>query len=470
MSELTREGGRRAGIPLIVAGPCALLFALAVTYSYVIPLGYGPDEPRHYAFVRLLWVEHKLCRVLPDGRELGNAIALHPPTYYLIEGVLWYPAHWLGEAVKGRLGGGLLRALVVGAEPARVPDDLLVEAVAYRLMRLSSAIWGAGTLALALGALRCIWPRRPRLVLGAGLVMALWPHLLMNFATITNDCGANLAGALFVWYWASRAPRGPGDLRHAAKVGALVALAGLMKVQVMAALLPVGVIGLVWGHGRRFWARPLLWRQLVTMGGVILLLAGPWYARNVWLYGRINYVPQGYSIIPPGMTVVDAVLTGLLPSAFLATVSGLFRSVWAQVGWFPEVIAPVVYALLLVASGLAAIGLALVWRRWRREGLAIEGHRGRAIVCLVGPWVAIVLLSFYAALFVHFGWHEGGRYQLFALPGLAALLVRGWLALADRDVVIAAPVALLAALNVVSIYNLITYLNPTYGTTVLIGQ
>jgi hypothetical protein len=462
---------RRAGrLRLVWALPLLLCAALAITYSYVIPLGYGPDEPRHYAFVRLLWVHHQLPRLLPDGSELGNATVYHPPTYYLLEGLLWYPGHWLGRVAAPALTTGLARRLVIGVEPVPLPSFLLPDAVTYRLMRFTSVGWGVASLALVLAALRTLWPHRPAVALSVGLLLALWPHAAMNFATITNDVAANLVGALFVWYWACRAPQGPGDWRHAARAGAITGLGAMMKAQLLLCLTPVMLVGLALPYGRSWWKQRQWWTQAAVALLVLMIIAGPWYARNLCLYGQINYVAPGYRIIPPGLTVLDALLVGLLGRALRAVLGGLFRSIWAQVGWFPAAVAPQLYLLLGLLVLAAVAGWIRIALHRRRHPSPLDPFRARALCCLLLPYPAIFLLNVYVALFVHFGTYEGGRYHLFALPGLATLLVKGWLGLGRRGGVVVAGLGLFVLLNALSIYNLLTYLNPTYATTVLVGQ
>ncbi len=456
--------------PTAVLWPAAVLVLLSLVYSYVMPLGYGPDEPRHYAFIRLLWTSGRLSRVLPDGSELGNAIAIHPPTYYLIEGLLWYPARALGHALAPYLKAGLARRLIVGAEPAPVPDDLLDEAVTYRLFRLTSPLWGLATLLLVFAALRRLMPQSPLVAVAVAWIMALWPHLLMNFATITNDCAANFAGALFVWYWACRAPQDAGDWRHAARAGAVAGLAGMMKGQLLLCLTPVTYVALAWPYGRRFWANRRFWSQATVATLLLLLIAGPWYARNFVLYGQLNYVAPGYQAIPRGMSFFDAVLAGIVGQAWAATAWGLFRSIWAQVGWFPSALAPLFYGLLGLLVLAAVVGIIIGLQRRRSASQTLPPQRARGLVALFLPYPLILLLNFYVVLYVHFGPHEGGRYHLFALPGLATALAWGWLKLPWGHWVLRAAILLLAIINVACVYNLLAFLNPTYGTTVLLGQ
>ena len=46
---------------------------LGLAYNAAILLGYGPDEPRHMAYVNLLFTEHTLPRINPDGTEYYGA-------------------------------------------------------------------------------------------------------------------------------------------------------------------------------------------------------------------------------------------------------------------------------------------------------------------------------------------------------------------------------------------------------------
>jgi len=293
----------------------------------------------------------------------------------------------------------------------------------------------------------------------------------MNFGTITNDCGASLAGALFVWYWACGAARGAGDWRHAAWAGAVTGLAGMMKGQLLLCLTPVMLVALAWPHGRAFWRDAAFWRQALVALLVLLVIAGPWYGRNLALYGQINYVAPGYEAIPRGMSFLDALLIGLVGKVLLATAGGLFRSIWAQVGWFPDALAPVLYTLLglLTAAALSGVVLGLRTRR-RLAAPPLDPQRARGLAALLLPYPMILLLNLYVVLFVHFGPYQGGRYHLFALPGLATALVWGWLGLPRGRWVLPAALGLFVLLNAVSIANLATYLNPLHATTVLLGQ
>jgi hypothetical protein len=244
----------------------------------------------------------------------------------------------------------------------------------------------------------------------------------------------------------------------------------MMKGQLLLCLAPVTLVCLAWPYGTRFWQQRLFWLQAGPALLLLLVIAGPWYGRNLVLYGKINYVAPGYEAIPPGTSFVDALLAGIVQRALVAIFSGLFRSIWAQVGWFPDSVAPVLYTLLGLLTAASAVGICLGIAARRRRAIPMAAERTRALVALFLPYPMIFLLNVYVAMFIHFGTHQGGRYHLFALPGLATTLVWGWLRLPRGQWVITAAVILLALLNAVSIYNLLTYLNPTYGTTLLLNQ
>jgi len=76
------------GLTIVLVGH--IVFAL--TYQWLIPLGYGPDEPRHYGYIQHL-VLYRSLPVLGDPSHPyychmdprpPNAIGIHPPLYYAL--------------------------------------------------------------------------------------------------------------------------------------------------------------------------------------------------------------------------------------------------------------------------------------------------------------------------------------------------------------------------------------------------
>jgi hypothetical protein len=431
------DGGRptRAERRLF-AGLVAVFLILAFAYSAIIPLGFGPDEPRHYCFVKLMVEQHKLSRVLPDGAELGGAIAIHPPGYYLFLSLFYVPSKWLGGAWWTQ-----------------------------RLFRSFSPFFGVATLALVWGSCRRIFPGRPWLALSIPAVQALWPHFLLDHSVINNDNGANLMGAAVV-YFLVRRPEGEWSARSAALGGLLLGVAALMKGQLLLCLPPALLAIMAWDHGEQFYANARFWRNVGLVLLLLLVLAGPWYGRNLWLYGMINYVAPGYEGLPPGMSLLDGVSSGLVQSLVWRAVVGVFHSIWVQVGWFPASMADVLYAVLGVLLAAAAIGWVRLGVGLRSGQVELVARQKRNFTAIALPFILIYLLILYVGTVVHMGVYQGGRYAMFALPGFITLLAVGWRSIAPgRLGRIGVPVVLafFLLLNLLSMWNLVTFSNPTYA-------
>ena len=415
---------------------CGLFVVLSVTYSFIIRLGFGPDEPRHWLYLPLLWKQHCLPRVLPDGTELGGAIALHPPLYYLLVS----PAYLLGNA----LGGPLL---------------------AQRMIRGMSPLFGLAMLWLAWNSFGRVFGQRRGAALCAVALLALWPHILLDHSVINNDNLANLSGAAVAWFLVSR-PGGAWSRRDALIGGVLLGIGALSKGQLLLCLPPSLAIMLAWDHGRDWYRQPAFWRNLGLTALAATLVCGWWYGRNFWLYGSINYVAPGYSGIPQGMGLGQAISEGVIGHLVLRAVGGVFLSVWCQVGWFPQASANLLYALLGVVLAGAAVGWVRFGLKLRAGQAAIEPRQLRDFAALCLPFAFIYLLLLYVSTFVHMGVYQGGRYALFAVGGFVAMLVAGWRQWLPERLRLPLGVALLAlflTMNLLCMSNLANVLNPTYA-------
>jgi hypothetical protein len=430
--QLAVSRAERRWLIALLAG-CA---ALSVTYGVVIPLGYAPDEPRHYAYVRLLVEDHKLPRTYPGGRERGGAIAVHPPLYYALLGVLYYPAKALGGAW-----------------------------LAQRLYRLISTGLGVCALVCVWSLARRTFPGRRWVPLLITAVTGLTPHFLMDQSIINNDAAANLACPLFVWFALGRSARG-WRLADAAWCGVLLGLSALIKGQALACLPPVFLLVLAWDDGPGFWKRRAFWARAGIVLGLLLAISGWWYARNLVLYGQITYLPTNYRGIPAGMSLLGAWVEGIIPALMLQAVVGLFESLWAQIGWFPPGLADAAYVALLVLLLVALAGWAHLLILRRRGHTPELLARPRELTAQFGVFALAYLLVFYIAIFQHVGWFQGGRYILVGLSGFSTFLATGWCAAVPprfRLVGAILVLALLLVLNAVSIWNLLANLNPTYA-------
>ena len=429
-----------------VLGLAALL---GLIHNFVVLVGYGPDEVRHMNFVTLLLDQHRLPLILADGTEYAGAHPLHPPYYY----ALLVP----------------IIALFRG-----LPGDW-----EWHVARLVS-------LALCLGAL--IFLRQIALVAGAGkprsarafalfvtVGVGLLPIFGMTAGTINNDSAMLFTVTWFLWLLAVKYPRDE-SFKAAIILGLVFGLGGGSKAT---ALLCDGValLAYLWAqNGARglFKARALA--RFATVTGVAVLICGWWYARNQVLYGRLTPIALGYA--PADLGWLPAASQGMLvqmmhpnfPGLFGRALAGIFDSMWSQKDWIPTTFrAPIYWSLF----GFVALGLLGLTRVARAREIASEAeigagdgsHLARRIALWSGGAAIAVNAAacLFFALFVHWGWFEGGRYLLASLGGLMLWLALGWRALLGEKLFEKAPLILaivLLGLNVLTLFHLVNALNP----------
>ena len=436
-----------------------LLFGIvnAALFSALLPLWEGFDEAFHYGYVESLWQSRRLP-VLGATRvpyDVAASLRLAPVSYIVKRAIpeatsydVWF-ALPVGERERRR------RELERLPPEARTSSGADYEAhqppLAYAL--LAPVDWLLAGLPLTVRVLVL------RLICGVGSVVLLFfgaaalcralgvpePFATialygifcseMFYATaahVANDWLALGASAFFLAALA-RFVRTPGR-RPALEASAWLAAGLLTKAYfLLFALLAVGV------------AAMLLWRrraQVVTLlpgAALVMLLAGPWYARNVALYGNVSGTQEAYD----GIGIRQA-LAAAPRIDWLATGGYLARaSLWTGNNWFNS------YSrtTMDVALGLLALGMA-GWAGHRRvvqsaewavfaavalfsAGVAyacctVVADRGGAVAG-ASPWYTQVLLAPVMAL-VSLGlarWKRFGRLLAGALVTLWAWILLG---------------------------------------------
>lgn len=434
-----------------------LAAVLGLVYNGVLILGKGPDEPRHMGYVRLLLDEHALPYLEPDPalpgkmREHAGAHTLHPPVYYLILLPFYALLRGLGEGVAWHAARAVSLLLCLGALP-------LIYQIALRA--------GGGERNLA------------RLAVAQ---VGLLPIFGMTAGTINNDSATLLAVTMFLWLVAVKYAQ-DRTLQSAAVLGVCFGVGALCKATAVlcdgAALAVYLLVQSGWRTGWR-WAET--WQRLAVVLALVLVIAGPWYARNILLYHKFTPIEPGYAPadlgwlphLDKGWLVV--VLHDNFPTLFGLANWRIFYSMWSQKDWIPDAINSPVYLALAAYCACAIVGAVVRMVRQRKlarpavEGDEITSADVVARVALYCPYTAFVinwLACLSIALFVHWGWSEGGRYLLPSLCGFSLLLARGWEALLGPrrlGVLTAGWSVALVALNGVTVYWLLHYLNPTFG-------
>ena len=411
----------------------AAYLLLALAYTVIIPHGYGPDELRHCDYVRYVAAHWQLplTDTPPDGLHPHSQ---HPPAYYM----LLLPFYLASRA----------------AGPTTT----------YVVLRLVSVALGLGFVLFTGATVGVLVPRPAWFRWYVAAVVALLPHFQLYAAVVHNDALTNTLSAAFLWLAVSRLDAQP-PVRLVALLGVLAGIGALTKGSLVVALPFVFALVLAARLGLGFWRTPAFWRSTALLVAIQAAVGGWWYVERLLTFGSLRLIPPGYETIPPGVSLSDVLASGLLARLAWRAIDGLFRSTWAQVGWIPQPLEPAFYAAFALWTLVALLGF-VVFLRQKRIAQDVE-HAGRFLVAtpiLYYVWVYLWVL--YTAVFVHLGHYEGGRYAFPALGGLALLLALPHLVASSKRLRLAFgafTLALLAAANVASIYNLITHLTPTYA-------
>jgi hypothetical protein len=281
----------------------AYVLANGVLYSAILPLWEGFDEPFHFGYVQQI----ANAQGLPDprlstlSREIGSSLLL-APAGVVVHRNLPYVTTWREYFSSPPADRAAVRARMYELPPglrrqsSGIPNYEAQQApLAYFLLALPERLLAGVSLPVRVLALRIICAVAGGLLLffgaeslfseiglrgpyrGAALFCVF--SCQMTWATIAHVANDWLAVPLTVWSltMAVRYLRRP-------RPGAVVGIAGLLALGLLTkayffALVPVALIpGLLLKR----------WRDLCIVIAIVLLAAGPWYARNLLRYGAIT--------------------------------------------------------------------------------------------------------------------------------------------------------------------------------------
>ncbi len=407
LSSLARGEGQRENRSLALL--IILFLILCGMYNANIPLGEGPDEPGHLAYVLFLAREWRLPvqRTAPAQSDVPGE-GHQPPLAYLLAA----PAvAWMSAADRQIIltpnrtfvwkGGDQPAAFMRGS---REYWPWQGSTLVWHLARAVSALCGVATVVWTYLAARILWPCRQSAPLMAAALVAFNPQFLFICALVSNDPLLSALSAAILWRCLAlaRTPAWPGFVL----CGLLFGLALLTKQSAL--LLGPLLLWVGWraacGTWLRFVRYTLAWTLTAT------LVAGWWYLRNGYLYGDIF-----------GAAMFSAEFAGQ-PFAWdnLAAWAGamgqLFGSFWACFGWM-SVVPPAwtiwIYGIL---SGLACLGW--LFRRNREPGTGALWVGPLILLAMACAWT----LSFAAAAGL-VAWQ--GRMLFPAISAVGILLAGG---------------------------------------------
>ncbi len=418
----------------------ALLFGLL--YNGAILLGRGPDEIRHMNYVRLLLDEHTLPRIisLNPYAETGDAHAFHPPLYY----ALLLPFYAIFRGLPGESEWHIVRLVSLLLCLAPLP-------LIYQIARRVGSVWFA------------------RLVVAQIALLPIWG---MTAATVNNDSAAFFAVTLFLWLLTVKFADHL-DRRACLILGLAMGLGGLCKAT---ALLCDGAALLLFfaaRDGKNVFKSKANWQSALTVLLLGAVIVSPWHLRSELLYGTWTPLPPSAptpALPPPDAGKLVQVMHPNFPLVCAVANWRLFYTLWGQRDWLMQrtpdgPVEPVQGALYLAMAAYTALAIfGAVAARVRKIDTS-EIERKTLWPCY-GAFALTWLTVLQIALFMHWGWSEGGRYLLPAFCGFSLLLARGWRGLAGEKVLPSLTwfwFGVGIVLNGISIYWLLTYLNPTFG-------
>lgn len=332
----------------------AAYVVLAVIYSVTTPLFEASDEIWHYPMVQFIADTGGLPVQDPDVPTLWRQEGSQPPLYYMLAAALTAGIDDRDLEALRRVNPhadiGLVRPdgnanmIVHRAELEAFPWR--GAALAIHLARLFSVALGAGTVIVTYLLGRRLFPERTEVRLGAAALNAFLPMFLFVSGSVNNDNLSNLLGNLLtlqiVTLLAARAQPG---WRTYVLLG-LTAGAGLLAKFNLGFLLVLVALACLLLSVRLRSPRPLVMGGVVS-GGLTLLIAGWWYARNLQLYGD----PTGLNVF------LDLVGRRAIPAnaaQLWAERDSFLQAFW---GFFGGVNVPLSSAVYLAFNGIGALGL-----------------------------------------------------------------------------------------------------------------
>ena len=223
-------------------------------------------------------------------------------------------------------------------------------------------------------------------------------------------------------------------------------------------LLPLAAFTFVlYAKRQKDWITPLQGALLV--GGVVLIVAGWWYTRNILLYGDPFGTTNLLSVT--GQRVAPLTLPGLF-----GELRGLQMSFWGIFGWFSILLPSWIYSLLELLTVLAITGAIIAWLQSMRTSPNSDAHREQHGSAVSISWVWALISLLLLAYWISIAQGSQGRLLFPAISALAVVAVVGlrfWADLLPRLVRVGLGVFVPLGLWSCSLYALVVLLPDSYG-------
>lgn len=369
----------------------AAFFILALVYAWATPPLEASDELWHFGMVNFIADTGQLPVQHPGLKTAWEQEGSQPPLYYLLSAVLvagidrsdfaifTAPNPHVIAGIPGAVGN---KNLILHTSPH---PSLQRTTLAVAVLRLFSIMLGCITISAVYACARELQPRRLWVAVLSAALTAFNPMFLFISASVNNDNLVTALNSLILWQMLVMLRKGI-SLRRTLLIGVLLGLTALSKLSGLV-LLPVIVLAMlyVFFTSRRpsFKTNYLqLVGSLLTIMGLIVLVAGWWYVRNLTLYGELF-----------GTSTMVAVAGAREGNFTLGTLFNEFQgfrfAYWALFGAFNIMTFRWFYDVMDVLTILAMLGLVFhVWRS-RFELTSLIGL-GLFALAIIGGAVGVI--------------------------------------------------------------------------------
>ena len=439
-------------LPVLLA---VLTLALGLVYLAVIPPWGGPDEPRHYEYVRLLYEKNRFVSWADvDPNVMDEIIRSMDAVNYWKWGVSEWKRRTPGELPKTfdeiyPRGAHQLHqpplAYILYLAPFKLVADNSIRTQLYA-MRLLSILLNVVTVLAAYVVGRELFRNDPTMALAIPVFVMLLPQHLFLHSTVMND---HLTEAALAWMIALMVRTFRLGLALPRVLGMLLLLGiGLASKRNALYGLPILGFGFFvyavarWGGGRLSATQKSV-RLAVSVIVLALIAVGAYWTWN-WITVNVpelsNYVVRLFLFLPSEEFPFYLDARIIEPHAFRLYYSylrQLFVSIWGHFGWMNITLGVQAYIGFAILSALSLLGLVVVAVR---DAKKLTFAQIGTLVVFAGSIVfALLLILAIEVRYWDLGWDGGssGRYLFPVLIPLATLFLLGTRAFVPRSKYIA---------------------------------
>ena len=341
----------RLALALVIAA----YVALAVASSFADRLGWAPDEPAHFIYIReigsgfrLPGLAHQVTPAIftADGREVHISHEAHqPPLYYVLAAVPYFAATSLGAGTD----------------------------TVWRILRLFTVLFGVGWVYVLYRLSREFLGRNRYAAVLAAACVALLPSSTYIGGVVNNDALTALVVTTALWLILRSLRRGKISRRAGLEIGIVSGLAMLTKAQGVFLPAVAAAAGLLIA-GRKDWRTsvPTLTNTAIAIL-TALAVSSIWFVRNWYVFGS-----------PVIQSLYNPVLARSVLHVLIIT-DQLFKYFWTPFWLIRQFVNDATYAVaILCFCAVVLVGLVAHFMACRRTGAG-------EIVCRFDAWLVLAL-------------------------------------------------------------------------------